>query len=94
MVKSAHSLPPSILHLEVLVQNNAIWLNSYKRCIPVQIGHHFNNVDFCTGLVDDAIKWGEEVDVSDHERYLTKFLLVTRQHNLKLNLDKLLFKKK
>ena len=37
---------------------------------------------------------GEEADGSHHDKHLTQFLHITRQHNLKLNLGKFQFKTK
>ena len=37
---------------------------------------------------------GKEADSSNHDRHLTRFLKVIRQHSLKLNLDKLQFETK
>ena len=49
----------------------------------------FNSLDFYTGIADDMMIWGEDADGSDFDKHLTKFLSVTRQHNINLNLDKL-----
>ena len=40
----------------------------------------FNNLDFCMGITDDMIIWTEEADGSNHDKYLTEFLEITRQH--------------
>ena len=51
----------------------------------------YNNLNFCTAIADDMIIWGEEVDGSDHDKHVTEVQQVTRQHTLKLNIDKLQF---
>ena len=38
------------------------------------------------------IIWCKQTDGSDHDKHLLKFLQITRWHNLKCNLEKLLFK--
>ena len=32
-----------------------------------------SNLDFCIGIVDDMIIWGEQPDGSDHDKHLTDF---------------------
>ena len=53
----------------------------------------YNSLDFCKGIVDYMIIWGGRL-TGDHDDHLTKLPQVTRQHSLKLNLDKLKFKTK
>ena len=36
----------------------------------------FNSLDFCTGIAGDMVIWDEEAYISDHDKYLTEFLLV------------------
>ena len=54
----------------------------------------FNIIDFCIGIADDMIIQGEETDRCDHDKHLTIFVQVTRQYNMKLNIDKVHFKTK
>ena len=46
------------------------------------------------GIIDDLIIWGVKTGGSSHDKCLTEILEVTRQHHLKLNVDKLQFKTK
>ena len=31
----------------------------------------FSKLDFCTGIADDIIIWGEQPDGSDHDKHIT-----------------------
>ena len=41
-----------------------------------------NNLDFCTGIVNDIIL-DEKAYTSSHDKNLTEFLKITTKHNLK-----------
>ena len=65
------------------------WFTVPRDAFQHKLDAVFSNLDFWRGICEDTIILGDQSDGSDHDEHLTEIFQETRNHNLRLNMDKL-----